>query len=76
MDSYDSVAKVVAPKKAALAEAQTASDQVNSALRSKQADLQEVLDKLATLEEQLEKTMAEKVRHYGTNDSDSAESSA
>jgi hypothetical protein len=36
MDSYDSVAKVVAPKKAALAEAQAASDAVNAALRSKQ----------------------------------------
>jgi dynein heavy chain len=36
MDSYDSVAKVVAPKKAALAEAQAAYDSVSSALRSKQ----------------------------------------
>lgn len=35
--------------------------QVMTALRAKQADLKEVMDKLAALESQLEKSMAEKV---------------
>ena len=42
MDSYDKVAKVVAPKKAALAEAEAAYNTVDAALKSKQADLKEV----------------------------------
>jgi dynein heavy chain len=42
MDSYDKVAKVVAPKKAALAEAEGTYNGVMVELRSKQADLKEV----------------------------------
>ncbi|KAG2436335.1 hypothetical protein HXX76_006644 [Chlamydomonas incerta] len=62
MDSYDKVAKVVAPKRAALAEAEAEYAKVMEALKAKQADLAEVMGRLATLEEQLEKSMAEKVR--------------
>jgi dynein heavy chain, axonemal len=40
MSSYDTVAKVVAPKKAALAEAEAAYEDVMKGLRSKQAELQ------------------------------------
>ncbi len=36
MDSYDKVAKVVAPKRAALAEAEAAYNEVMTALRAKQ----------------------------------------
>jgi dynein heavy chain len=43
MDSYDKVAKVVAPKKAALAEAEGTYNTVMTALNIKQADLKEVM---------------------------------
>ena len=39
MDSYDKVAKVVAPKRAALAEAEGEAARVNSALQTKQVGL-------------------------------------
>eukprot|EP00201_Polytomella_parva_P020499 CAMPEP_0175042260 /NCGR_PEP_ID=MMETSP0052_2-20121109/2450_1 /TAXON_ID=51329 ORGANISM="Polytomella parva, Strain SAG 63-3" /NCGR_SAMPLE_ID=MMETSP0052_2 /ASSEMBLY_ACC=CAM_ASM_000194 /LENGTH=3805 /DNA_ID=CAMNT_0016305023 /DNA_START=33 /DNA_END=11446 /DNA_ORIENTATION=+ len=65
MESYDKVAKIVAPKKIALAEAQSASAAVAAELAAKQADLKEVLNKLATMENQLEKSMAEKLRLEG-----------
>ena len=42
MDSYDKVAKVVAPKKAALAEAEGTYNTVMAALNIKQAELKEV----------------------------------
>jgi hypothetical protein len=42
MDSYDKVAKVVAPKKAALAEAEGEYNTVMSALNIKQAELKDV----------------------------------
>ena len=42
MDSYDKVAKVVAPKKAALAEAEGTYNTVMAALNIKQAELKDV----------------------------------
>lgn len=62
MDSYDKVAKVVAPKKESLAIAQAEYDEVMKQLTAKEADLKEVMDKLATMEEQLDKSMKEKLR--------------
>ncbi|KAG2482389.1 hypothetical protein HYH03_018685 [Edaphochlamys debaryana] len=62
MDQYDKVAKVVAPKRAALAEAEAEYAKVMEALKAKQADLAEVMGRLATLEEHLEKSMKEKTR--------------
>ncbi|KAL6751111.1 dynein heavy chain 5 [Haematococcus lacustris] len=62
MDSYDKVAKVVAPKRAALAEAEAVYGEVMTALKAKQADLKEVMDRLGALEGRLEHSMAEKLR--------------
>ncbi|KXZ49087.1 hypothetical protein GPECTOR_23g2 [Gonium pectorale] len=62
MDQYDKVAKVVAPKRAALAVAEAEYNRVMDALKAKQADLAEVMQRLAALERQLEKSMAEKAR--------------
>ena len=53
MIKYDAVAKNVAPKKAALKEAEATLKEAKAALAIKQADLKEVLDKVATLEAQL-----------------------
>ena len=49
MEIYDRVAKVVAPKKAALAIAETSLAATMALLREKQAELKEVQDRLATL---------------------------
>ena len=49
MEIYDRVAKVVAPKKAALAIAETSLAATMGLLREKQAELKEVQDRLATL---------------------------
>ncbi|XP_014909460.1 dynein heavy chain 7, axonemal [Poecilia latipinna] len=54
MDKYDKVAKVVAPKKAKLAEAEGELKIAMDALHIKQAALKEVQDKLAKLEDTLE----------------------
>ncbi|GLC60993.1 hypothetical protein PLESTB_001703700 [Pleodorina starrii] len=62
MDQYDKVAKVVAPKRAALAVAEAEYNKVMEALKAKQADLAEVMGRLATLERQLDKSIAEKAR--------------
>ncbi|GFR52768.1 hypothetical protein Agub_g15379 [Astrephomene gubernaculifera] len=62
MDQYDRVAKVVAPKREALAVAEAEYGKVMDALKAKQADLAEVMGRLATLERQLERSMAEKSR--------------
>ncbi|GIL57271.1 hypothetical protein Vafri_12526 [Volvox africanus] len=62
MDQYDKVAKVVAPKRAALEVAEAEYNKVMEALKAKQADLAEVMGRLATLERQLEKSMQEKAR--------------
>ena len=54
IESYDRVAKVVAPKKAKLAESEKLLAEVMAILSKKQAELQEVLDKLAGLQAQLD----------------------
>ena len=57
---YDRVAKVVAPKKAALAQAMNDLATANAALKEKQDELQALMDKLAGLQEQLDAAMAKK----------------
>ncbi|KAJ8410629.1 hypothetical protein AAFF_G00195330 [Aldrovandia affinis] len=54
MESYDNVAKVVAPKKEKLAQAEGELRVAMESLHKKQAKLKEVQDKLAKLEETLE----------------------
>ncbi|KAK7169080.1 hypothetical protein R3I93_005162 [Phoxinus phoxinus] len=54
MDSYDKVAKVVAPKKEKLAHAEEKLKVAMESLQKKQAALKEVQDKLAKLQETLE----------------------
>ncbi|XP_064167524.1 dynein axonemal heavy chain 7 [Anguilla rostrata] len=54
MESYDKVAKVVAPKKEKLAQAEGELSVAMESLQKKQAALKEVQDKLAKLEETLE----------------------
>ncbi|XP_067459187.1 dynein axonemal heavy chain 7 [Thunnus thynnus] len=54
MDKYDKVAKVVAPKKEKLAQAEGELQVAMESLRKKQAALKEVQDKLAKLQETLE----------------------
>ncbi|XP_066544073.1 dynein axonemal heavy chain 7 isoform X2 [Amia ocellicauda] len=54
MDSYDKVAKVVAPKKEKLAQAEGELKVAMEGLRKKQAALKEVQDKLAKLQKTLE----------------------
>lgn len=55
MSKYDKVAKVVAPKKLALAEAEAIYNAAMSALEAKRALLKAVREKLAVLEETLER---------------------
>lgn len=62
MDKYEEVAKVVAPKRAALAEAEAEYESVMTGLRAKQAELDTILAQLAGLEQQLADTIAEKNR--------------
>eukprot|EP00798_Chlamydomonas_sp_ICE-L_P012762 gene12762-16013_t len=62
MSSYDKVAKVVAPKKAKLKEADEEYQEVMVGLRAKQAELQELLDKLAAMEDDLKKNTQKKNR--------------
>lgn len=62
MSSYDKVAKVVAPKKAKLAEAEGQYQEVMVGLRAKQAELQELKDKLATMENELKTNTKKKER--------------
>ncbi|KAI5107507.1 dynein heavy chain 7, axonemal isoform X1 [Silurus meridionalis] len=54
MDSYDKVAKVVAPKKEKLAQAEAKLKVATESLQKKQGALKEVQDKLAKLQETLE----------------------
>ena len=54
IESYDRVAKVVAPKKIKLAESEKLLAEVMAILAEKQAELQAVLDKLAGLQAQLD----------------------
>eukprot|EP00198_Chlamydomonas_reinhardtii_P010624 XP_001699961.1 dynein heavy chain 4 [Chlamydomonas reinhardtii] len=60
MDQYDKVAKVVAPKRAALAEAEAEYANVLMGLHGKQAELKELLEKLAGLEAKLAESQARK----------------
>ncbi|CAH2306581.1 dynein heavy chain 7, axonemal [Pelobates cultripes] len=60
MDSYDKVAKVVAPKKIKLNQAQSELKVAMDSLKKKQAALKEVQDKLAKLEEKLEENKQKK----------------
>ena len=55
MSKYDKVAKIVAPKKLALAEAEATYNAAMSALEAKRALLKAVREKLAVLEETLER---------------------
>ncbi|CAD7701708.1 unnamed protein product [Ostreobium quekettii] len=60
MSSYDRVAKVVAPKKAALKEAEGQYEEVMVGLRAKQAELKETMDKLFAMETDLEQNTKKK----------------
>lgn len=60
MSSYDKVAKVVAPKKEALKEAEGQYEEVMVGLRGKQAELKELMDKLAAMEADLEMNTTKK----------------
>lgn len=60
MDKYDTVAKVVAPKKAKLMQAEQAYEDVMTGLRAKQADLANILAKLQELEDDLDYNMLKK----------------
>ncbi|KAG2454516.1 hypothetical protein HYH02_000363 [Chlamydomonas schloesseri] len=62
MDQYDKVAKVVAPKRAALAEAEAEYASVLMGLHAKQAELKELLEKLAGLEAKLAESQARKAQ--------------
>ncbi|CAM9231099.1 unnamed protein product, partial [Hapterophycus canaliculatus] len=58
---YNRVAKVVGPKRAALAEAESTLAQAMADLGEKQAMLQDLMDKLATLQHQLQEAENKKV---------------
>jgi dynein heavy chain len=62
MDSYERVAKVVAPKKASLAIAEAEYSEVMKELTIKEAELRDVMDKLGAMEAQLESSVKEKAR--------------
>ncbi|GAX77074.1 hypothetical protein CEUSTIGMA_g4520.t1 [Chlamydomonas eustigma] len=62
MDSYDRVAKVVAPKKQALEEAESEYNSVMAGLLGKQEELAGLMQQLQKLEGQLSSSMAEKKR--------------
>ncbi|XP_075690041.1 dynein axonemal heavy chain 12 [Rhinoderma darwinii] len=62
MEVYDRVAKVVAPKKARLAEAQQSLSETMSVLNQKRAELKEVEDRLAALQETFREKTEEKAR--------------
>jgi dynein heavy chain len=60
MEIYDRVAKVVAPKKEKLKEAQQSLKETMAVLNEKRAELKEVEDRLATLKQQFEEKTKEK----------------
>ena len=60
MEAYDRVAKVVAPKKAALAIAETEFAELMKTLNAKKAELKEVQDKVAALQAKLDELLAKK----------------
>jgi len=57
MNVYERIARVVAPKRAALAKANKELSEAMEMLRQKQAELKQVLDNLAKLEAELKETM-------------------
>ncbi|DBA76763.1 TPA: hypothetical protein ACH3X2_008790 [Trebouxia sp. C0005] len=65
MSSYEKVAKVVAPKKAALKEAEGSYEEVMVGLRAKQAELKELMDKLAAMESDLQANTEKNVKLEG-----------
>ena len=65
MSSYDKVAKVVAPKKAKLAEAEATYQSVMAGLKAKQSELAGLLARLASLESELEGCTARKAKLEG-----------
>ena len=60
MEIYDRVAKVVAPKKIKLAEAQQSLKETMEVLNAKRSELKEVEDRLASLKSQFEEKTKEK----------------
>ncbi|KAM4563453.1 dynein axonemal heavy chain 12 isoform 1-T1 [Odontesthes bonariensis] len=62
MEVYDRVAKVVAPKKAKLAEAKRSLEETKALLDQKRAELKEVEDRLAALEKTFEEKTEEKAQ--------------
>ncbi|KAK3261161.1 hypothetical protein CYMTET_29916, partial [Cymbomonas tetramitiformis] len=62
MEAYDRVAKVVAPKKAKLAEAEKEFAELMKGLNQKKAELKEVEDKVAGLNEQLNQMQEKKAK--------------
>ena len=60
METYDRVAKDVAPKRALLAKAESEYAEVSELLATKKAALKEIEDKLASLNQQLEEATAKK----------------
>ncbi|XP_067125606.1 dynein axonemal heavy chain 7-like isoform X2 [Centruroides vittatus] len=61
MEKYEKVAKIVAPKKEALAKAQTELSIAENELKEKHAELKEVQDKLMKLQEYLEENKLKKM---------------
>ncbi|KAM9752840.1 dynein axonemal heavy chain 12 [Menidia menidia] len=62
MEVYDRVAKVVAPKKAKLAEAKASLEETKALLDQKRAELKEVEDRLADLQKTFEEKTEEKAQ--------------
>ena len=60
IEAYDRVAKVVAPKKAALAIAESKFAEAQKSLNAKRASLKEVQDKLQTLRDKFEENTKKK----------------
>lgn len=60
MEQYDRVAKVVAPKKERLAEAEASLKETMAVLNTKRAELKEVEDRLASLQRLFEEKTKEK----------------
>ncbi|GMH41772.1 hypothetical protein BSKO_09682 [Bryopsis sp. KO-2023] len=75
MDDFDKLVKVVAPKKATLADAEGQYNEVMTVLQAKQAKL---MDKMETLEQRLDRSVKEKTRledevEFGTKKLERAE---
>jgi len=68
MDVYADVAKEVAPKQARLDEMKAALEATTKALETKQAQLKEVMDRVALLQKTCDETVAEKTRLQNESD--------